>query len=575
MLLLFTGALLFLLRGPLFPNSYVLQPPPGGVVLWVFALYAAALAARASVQHEAWIEVFTIISYGVAYWVWSSLASHHKRWRWLLGAMMLSVTIMAWYALIQHGHDSNMVLSVPRPEQYEMRASGAYICPNHFASLLAIFLPMCLSLVLCRSAGGPLRLFAGYTILLALPPLFLSQSRSGWLGAMAGLAACIVLLAWRTNTRRFLLAVVATPVAIAVAGLAAWMLSPMVQSRVAAALRGDVRLNLWRDTWTMIQDSFLTGFGPGSYGFVYPHYRSHLVMYTDPKFAHNEYLHLLADYGLIGLILCSIFFVAAAFGFLRFLRGSEREKDAHMVAGLSGAVAAALVHGIFDYNLHTFSISHALIAFAGITASGLFASGDLKARTVDGWRRGVIWITSASVLLVVMAVLTRMFIAYLITLSANKDKDLLRILAAESKYTRAAAIDPLAWEPRLALADLARLQGFWNIDKELRAKRNEDALRLYGEVLALNPWNADALFGTYKTHMNMRQKEKGLELLFRLVDTIPHHAYYLVELGLRLREIGRDDEALVYFEKSLQAQPSEMARVQIADIKAKKAKAAP
>ena len=105
-------ALLFLVaRRVLYPQSTPLQAPPGGYFLLAFIGYAFIRSIGSTVPHDARIVAYTLCSYAIAYWVWTSLAGHQGRWRWCVGAMMLSVTIMAWYSLVQHGQESRGVLN--------------------------------------------------------------------------------------------------------------------------------------------------------------------------------------------------------------------------------------------------------------------------------------------------------------------------------------------------------------------------------------------------------------------------------------------------------------------------------
>ena len=147
----------------------------------------------------------------------------------------MSASLLAWYAIIQHSRGSNMVLTMPRPEGYGMRASGTFVCPNHFAYLLELYLVMGVALIPMRSAGVGLRLIGGYTALLTLPVLLLSESRSAWIGAVAGVGLFILLLAGRRSLARLLISCVVFSLVVALTALALWSFSPTFKRRDHAA----------------------------------------------------------------------------------------------------------------------------------------------------------------------------------------------------------------------------------------------------------------------------------------------------------------------------------------------------
>jgi len=106
------------------------------------------------------------------------------------------------------------------------------------------------------------------------------------------------------------------------------------------------RLTVWRDTLRMAADHLVLGVGPGSFNIALPAY--HPAPRIVPH-AHNQYLHVLAEQGLLGLI---------AFLFLlRHALRAARRGAAHLQAdeqrrapfhAAVTALAAALVYFLFE-----------------------------------------------------------------------------------------------------------------------------------------------------------------------------------------------------------------------------------
>ncbi|MFH0954138.1 MAG: O-antigen ligase family protein [Verrucomicrobiota bacterium] len=555
MFLAFLGVGLFCLR-PFFATELQrVQGPPGGLLWILFFLYGLCLMPSAAVPYEVRVELLRIGSYIGAYWAWTELASRHKRWRVLLGILLFAVTLMAWYAVIQQCRGSRLVLNLVRPEGYGMRASGTYFCPNHFANLLEMVIPMAFALVLAGSAGVPLRLLSGYSLLLFLPVLFMTQSRSGWIATAAGLSATALVIAARRSRKMFFSVLVLLPTLLLLAAAVLWVASPMVRERLTGASPGapdpavQARLLMWRDTVHMIRDRPWVGHGLGSYQWVYPQYKSHNMQLLF-NYAHNEYLHTLAESGIVGFGLLAVLVVSVLFRLLRWSGRASRDKDAFLLAGLVGSIAASLAHAVFDFNFHLFANNHVLVLLAGTVVAGLYVSDDVKAVALPPrWSRAA-WGAGALAAFVMALAVAQAFVGYGFHFLGERDRARFRMQEAVREYRASARVDPGNWRAYLGLANVDQSRSFWNLDAAARQEQAAQSLTLYERARALNPYDMDVLFGMSKACNVLGDRERSLELLREIVKRDPYHQFYAVQLGLRLRSLGRDEEALAVFEKA-------------------------
>lgn len=549
------------------PGSFARNLPPGTLPFVAFLVYATIQIPRAAVPYDAHLEVLKLASYFCAYWVWNQLAGVHGRWRWLIAGFLLVVTMMAWYAIIQHAHGSRMVLNLARPTDYGMRASGAYFCPNHFANLLEMMIPFALAVVLAPSSGLPLRMLAGYSVLVALPPLYLSQSRSGWIGVFTGLSVTIAMLGLRRSFRRFLLFALLSPLLFMAIGAIVWFLSPMVQIRVADALAGNVRIHLWQDTWAMIQQKLWWGWGPYSYRWVYPRFWHFVKIYVDPQFSHNDYLQLWAEYGLAGALLLLSACAAVIIRLLARMRKLEGDRDAYLIAGLLGAVAASCAHACFDYNFHLYGNVHALVMMAGVVTALVFA-GD--GRIVESGVRATALrfgaVCAVLFFLFLAAVSVRSVASYLLVRKGNEAREAFEMDRALSLYKKAARISPENWNASLGLGHTWGALAFWNRDPASRPLQIESALEMYKRARAGNAWDSEALFGMSRMYNAQGHPELALAALQEVVAGAPYHRDFLLQLGAQLRLMGRDQDALDTFIKARQMGASEMADLNIQSL---------
>ena len=112
---------------------------------------------------------------------------------------------------------------------------------------------------------------------------------------------------------------------------------------LSAGGRGQV----WQDTTTIAAAFPWTGSGFGTFGAVYPIFRSPRVRLFYAH-AHNDWLQALAEGGLLGAVLIAML----ALPLLGTLRRSLFGAKGVLATGIAAGVTAILLHGIVDFNFH-------------------------------------------------------------------------------------------------------------------------------------------------------------------------------------------------------------------------------
>lgn len=570
------GAALLFLRFCFAADMQVIRIPPGGLLWLALAAYGAISIPRAAVPYDARIEVLKIGSYLAAYWAWTELLARKRRWRIVLGILLFVVTLIAWYALIQDARGTRFVLNLTRPESYQMRASGTYFCPNHFAHLLELVIPVSLALMFMRASKWPLRILAGYSFLLFLPVMFLTQSRSGWIGTAVGLFVTSCMIGLRKGKKIFLAILLVVPLLFSVAAVGFWYGSETVRTRVRGAKIGSqdgavqIRLEIWTDTIPMIREKPWFGHGPAAYQWVYPRFRRNTAQLLF-NYAHNEYLHSLADYGAVGLGLFALVFAVVVVRSLWLYFKTAYDRDAYLAAGFLGALGASCVHACFDFNFHIFSNNHVLILMAGLVASSLYGSG-VKAPVRVSRRQAVFFGGVGFVLALGLVVLTaRVFASYGLTLRGEMYRARFDMDKALSCYHKAIRLDPGNWAPYLGVANVLQVRSFWNLNADEKKVEAEKSVRYYEAALERNPYELESLFGLSKAYNVLGDQQKALETLVRAVTYDKNHLFYLTHLGVQLRRMGRDEEALKVFKHARTIGAAEMIDLNIRQLEEKKA----
>lgn len=237
--------------------------------------------------------------------------------------------------------------------------------PNDFAFFLSALLPMILGLALISPPSGKV-LFWPYTGLVCVCLVF-TFSRAGWLGALAGAGA--LLLAMRGRLSRRALKAVALGAFVGGGLLTGTALAlgfgKVLVERLLGALSprdptAASRLLMWERSLPLFLEHPLTGFGPGMFGLVYSSALQAGDFPLVSLHAHNTFVHLLVEQGLLGLVALSI-----VMGFA--LRGLKSQEETKVVAGAS--VAGAAVASFFSHSIEIPSIGLIFWSLLGATLS--------------------------------------------------------------------------------------------------------------------------------------------------------------------------------------------------------------
>ncbi len=379
----------------------------------LLCLYASALflgyivirALTSPVPYFARPDLYSVLAalalYGVTVTALSSSARRIALIIALLGFAVLHVLV----SLVQFGLGENFTLIHSLQKVVGMqRASGLYLNPDHLAGLLEVLGILGLSITCWSRWPNWARVIFGYLTAMCYIGVAMTGSRGGYLSAAASLIVFAVLgliLLWSAGATFLLKFGLGGLVAIAVAFIAAGSLikgNPQVSGHVGDIAATDHgRLALWRASIEQWKLQPLTGTGSGTYRFYGRQFRAER-MQDDPVYVHNDYLQLLCEYGLIGLAGFLLFlFAHLRHGWRTFVRLGPKRIDAGssllsdrlaLNVGALCAIAAYLVHSVFDFNLHI-PANALLLAFVfGIVANpGLDTKSDVapsRSNTVSG-----------------------------------------------------------------------------------------------------------------------------------------------------------------------------------------------
>ena len=344
----------------------------GRICLWSSALFFGYVLVRAwfsPVPYLARVDIFSVLG-GLIVYLTIALILTSARWRMaILVALIVVALVQVCIGALQfRGGNNFMLIPFLQRFDYGRRGSGFYVCPNHFAGLVEVIGVFCVSLVCWSRWPVWAKLLVGYAGLVCYAGLALTGSRGGYLSAGISLltVAILSLVALRKTTAGFFWRVAGGGGLFALLLIAAVLFgfkqSDYLSGRAQTVVDPqNIRLDLWEAAIAQWKLQPAIGTGSGTYLYYGRHFRTPRVQ-LDPVEVHNDYLHLLAEYGAVGGVAFLLFLGAhlwrgaktfAKLGPRRIaVSGRLSSNNLALTIGALGAVAAYGVHSLFDFNLH-------------------------------------------------------------------------------------------------------------------------------------------------------------------------------------------------------------------------------
>jgi O-antigen ligase len=367
-------ALLF--RRPILPVTPLNRPLLGFLGVVGLSLLGAASTRLGIIETVKWVELGLVMAMVVDL---SGLARGRRvpadRFRWLVAAVLAGAVIQALIGIWQFG------LRGEGPDHFLIgdrfyRAFGTFQQPNPFGGFMGLAAAVALGALLgwavdygrrMRSGQRPasgewlwLLFLAGAAGLTSLA-LVMSWSRGAWLGFGAAVATIAVFLPRRRIVGLLLLA---GAILLLWGGSRLGLIPASVTGRLASFSEdfriGDVRgvdfneanfavverLAHWQAALDMARERPWLGFGFGNYEAAYPRFA--LINWEHPLgHAHNYYLNILAETGVVGLAAYLLFWCAVTVQAVR-AAGRVGWPARGILLGLLGAWAALSVHQLVD-----------------------------------------------------------------------------------------------------------------------------------------------------------------------------------------------------------------------------------
>lgn len=349
-------------------------------------LIAAQIVFRTSAYpHDSLSLALLYVAYGLLSFLASQSLLRGSQARRLATILSVYGATVAVFALIQ-GLAANGRLYWLRAPGVQGWIYGPYVNHNHYAGLMEMLVPIPLVLSLTHLASTKTRNLAAAGAAVMVGTIFLSGSRGGMLAIVAELLLLAIFL---LKQKRGLRTAIGMGVFLAiVVGLLTWVGGNELSQRIATMggghheLPSDIRLDINRDGLKMFARKPVLGFGLGTFPVVYPQFRSFYTNFFVNE-AHNDYLQLLVEMGVVGFLTMAWFVIVAYRGAIK--------KIGNWTSEISGATALAcllglsgiLVHSAVDFNLQVPANAALFYVLCTLAASEPFVNPMRKRRAAQ------------------------------------------------------------------------------------------------------------------------------------------------------------------------------------------------
>ncbi|HEX8088137.1 MAG TPA: O-antigen ligase family protein [Blastocatellia bacterium] len=300
-----------------------------------------------------------------------------KQLRALVHFLICFGLALALFALVQHFTWNGSFYWLRAASNHVTSPFGPFVNRNHFAGYMEMLIPLPLAIVIARAGSRDLRMFHLFAAAMMAIAAVASLSRGG----MISLTSELIFLTFMSIRRSHYPEVAARPyrrlsfvihraafvllILIAILAGVCWTGPERVIDRVARTNVASEDLQtetfftsrgwIWQGTLEMFRANPIAGVGIGAYETAYPIYgrddgsAALGTSYVVDR-AHNDYLQVLADAGVIGGALALWFIISL---FQEMFRGAQCSDPLlqALALGAGAGIFGLLVHSLFDFNL--------------------------------------------------------------------------------------------------------------------------------------------------------------------------------------------------------------------------------
>ena len=148
-------------------------------VVLAFSGYTIYAYRHADIEYYARQELLQVLFYAFVFFAILDNVNRQESLQLLLFALIGVGVLESFYGIYQYFTASKHVLWYLKPPIYNIRGSGTYICPNHFAGFLEMLIPVALAYTILGRSKHLIKVFLAYAAFIMVAGIGVSLSRGG------------------------------------------------------------------------------------------------------------------------------------------------------------------------------------------------------------------------------------------------------------------------------------------------------------------------------------------------------------------------------------------------------------
>jgi len=484
---------------------------------------------------------------------------------------------------------------------------------NWTSNYLALVFPIMLSYLLLEKSKRK-KTFYSIALSIIYAALMICQSRGIWISiSLTSIFAIYIIFKFKfimifKENKKWLILLILTFIMITIIYSTD---NPLNKSAITVTERAmstfdekdpsiNTRLLIWGTTFDMIKDRPILGSGIGTFKINYLNYQAEFLQ-DNPDYikywghareAHNEYLQMGAELGIIGLgIFLSILFIFYNIT-IKYLKKGNDNKKKIIVFGLLLGIICFLIHSLFTFPLHVPVLGSAFFIILGLTVLYIkdfhfseFGKSKIKNNNIMKLRnsRLNILFTILIILIMILAIDSFVLKPYLAEVYAYKGRENLALNKynnAISNFEYASKLDPHNGRILLNLGatyynlgifkeaekKLKRSQKYYN-DRNIyrnlglcyiQLERFQEAEEELKHAIYLDPKFTKAYFDLAHLYAKQEEYDKAIVQWNKILEidpNFPEKYNVLYFMGMAYQKKQMPDKALEYFLEVLELAP--------------------
>ena len=320
------------------------------------------------------IFILRLAGYVVFFAAALTFIDNEERLRRMVATMAIFGGIIAFIGILQRLASPDAIYGVRQTAQ--AIPFGPYVNRHHFASLMVLLTGVVLSHLLGGGFGRDRKMLLAIPLVLMAAAVVLTGSRGGVIAYLATFGICLAGQFRGSNSgirARLPLALGAGAFGLFVVFLVIFLggADSLLRSTGLQAAAEDIstgRTHFWSVAWQVFTAHPIVGAGMEAFGVAFTRFDTRNGLFRVEQ-AHNDYLQLLADGGVIGFAIGAWFiYLLLRKGYFVFREASAGEfQHATRVGAFAGCVGV-LVHSFVDFPLRTASNAFFFLLVAALLA---------------------------------------------------------------------------------------------------------------------------------------------------------------------------------------------------------------